>query len=230
MHEKKAVPLVLFIVVVLGAFSLVVFLTDGGQSDFAVVKETEKSRLGILSEGNKCLFPQSSADLIEFLSERKNTPFTMDSCPMIAQDFCIVLNSGGCLRQCLNVVQSPDGVCSSFGASSEITGQVVLTPEECKRLAMSYDISASKFLRNIGAGSQQNSIVNPCTGSTQNSVSKIYSIDSPLQVYAKNVFESGDVVGYIADESSGQPALEYVLCKDSRAVVKIEGTARCDST
>jgi len=230
MDEKVAVPLVLFIVIVAGVFSVSGILFDNQKSNFAVVKESPKSPLGILSEGSDCKFPQSSSDLIEFLSERKNAPFTMDSCPLIAQDFCVVLNSGSCLRQCLNVVQSVDGVCGSAAqAQTRITGQVILSPEECKRLSLSYDISASRFLRDVGAGSQNVNVLNPCTGSSGQAVSKVYSVDSPLQAYAKNLFESGDVVGYVVDEANGQPALEYVLCKDSRALVKVEGRSRCDN-
>lgn len=230
MEEKKAVPLVFFIVVSLGVVSLIIFLSDGAKySGNVAVLTQDKSPIGILSSGTDCQFPVSTADLVAFLSERKNVPFSIDSCPLIAQDFCIVLNSGSCLRQCLKVVQSPDGVCSS-SVGAEITGNVVLTPEECKRLAMSYDTSVAKVLSKVGAGTQTISANNPCSASTEPAAAKVFSVDEPLQAYAKNLFESNDITGYIADASVGQSALEYVLCRDGRSRVSIEGRSRCDTT
>lgn len=229
MDEKIAFPLVLSIVTILGAVSLIIIISDSNTSGNVAVATAQKSRLGILGTAQDCKFPNSVVDLIEFLSERKNVPFSSDSCPWIAQDFCVVLNSGACLRECLKIVQSPDGVCGSSSFSSQITAQVVLSPEECKRLALSYDVTTTKSLSKVGAGVQQTQILNTCSGVTEPAAVKVYSADAPMQAYARNLFETGDITGYLVDQNNDQPALEYVLCSDGRARVNIEGRNRCNA-
>lgn len=226
MKEKTAVPLVSFIVLVLGAVSLITLLGDPNQT--GLISQAQKEVPKLFVTPPDCQFPSSTADLMNFLGERKNKPFTMDTCKWIAQDFCVVLNSGSCLKQCLKIVQSKDGVCSGSSSVADITAQVVLTPEECKRLAMSYDNSNVKALTTVGAGTQVSPVENPCIGSSESSASRVYSVDEPLQAYARNLFESGDITGYLVNENEGQPALEYVLCKDGRSRVNIEGRTRCD--
>ncbi|MBI4142206.1 hypothetical protein HY484_04735 [Candidatus Woesearchaeota archaeon] len=227
MDVNKASGLVFFVVTVLGAVSLMVILGyDDSLSGNVAVYQQAKSAWGLTSANSNCNIPYSAIDLIELASERKNIPYSADNCAVLAQDSCIVLNSGGCLQECLRVVRSADGPCGSSGAFG-ITGNVVLTPEECKRLVLSYDVSNVNFLRTVGASTQSTSVVNPCSGVNSPVAVKVYSGDVPLQVFTRHVFPEGDISGYVIDSS--QPALEYVLCKDGRARVTKEGKSVCSS-
>lgn len=229
MREKNAVPTILFVTTLLGAVALVIML-DGSftYSGNVALATKEKYSQRTFTQSDSCIIPQSTNDIIQFLDERKNKPFTIDTCQWLAQDFCIVLNSGSCLKKCLTAVQNKEGVCGKQTAS-EITAQVVLTPAECKRLALSYDTTTTNFLTKVGAGTQSAEVANTCTAMTQTAATKIYSTENPIQAYAKNIFENGDITGYVIDETEGQKAMEYTICKDGRTRVTIEGRERCDT-
>lgn len=233
MDVNKASGLVFFVVTVLGAVALMVIL--GYDNSISVgnvaVYQQAKPSFGIITvkARSDCWIPQTVFDLID--SDRKTDPFSHDTCHLIAQKACLThqLNSGSCTQECLAAVQSHGGICDK-GISSGITAHVVLTPEECKRLALSYDSSNVNFLRTVGAGAQSTGVINPCSGVSGPAAVKVYSAENPLQVFTRHVFSSGDVSdvsGYVVDSS--QPALEYVLCGDGRARVVKEGQSVCNS-
>ena len=228
MDVNKASGLVFFVVTVLGVVALMVILgynETAGVGNVAVYQQA-KSAWSLTTAGAECRLPRSPLDLIELASEHKNIPYSADNCPIIAQDFCIVLNSGGCLQECLSFVRSEDGPCGTSSGSG-ITAHVVLTPEECKRLALSYDASNLDFLRSVGASTQSTTVTNPCNGINGAAAVKVYSAENPLQVFTRHIFPERDISGYVVDTS--QAPLEYVLCTDGRARVTKEGKSVCDS-
>lgn len=226
MKEENAPAAVLFIVVVLGVVSLLVILTGEELNVANVVSGgAEKRVINAAQPIGECKIPTSMIDLFEAASEIKNVPISSDTCLLVAQRFCQELPAGTCSQQCWTHVQSAEGPCGAT-AASRITGQVVQAAE-CLPLAMGYDVKATKFLTYVGGEAQTVPATNPCKGGSQTSTAKVYSSDEPLQAYARNVFESGDIVGYVLDNN--QPSIEYVICKDSGARVTSEGSVRCDT-
>ncbi len=176
---------------------------------------------------SECNFPKDINDLVAWRSRRKNVPVLLEGCPWLAQEYCINQNSGKCLQQCLAREQSPQGICQGTGFS--ITAQVVLNFEECKRLASSFAQSSKDALTTVGAVPKTTEQLNPCTEETESARSRTYTLTEPVQAYARNEFERGDVTGLYANEQKNINSLEYTLCADGRATVTIEGDKRCST-
>ncbi len=175
----------------------------------------------------ECNIPKSYEDLKEWMTRHTKVHRIAPYCPFAVQDYCIEENSGRCLQECLAAQRGPEGVCRT--ATSPLTAQVILNFEECRRLAESFAQTSASALKTVGAVPKTDTAFNPCSSSTENSRTALYSLSEPVQAYTSNTFESGDITGLYANEQKGVDGLEYTICSDGRAQVIVAGDERCSS-
>ncbi len=225
-HDKTVGYTVMGVVAVVALLSLL-FLFGMSFQPVGDVSLATQFLPGQVVQIEDCKIPTTMTDLVVWRSRRKNFPLVSESCPFVAQKFCVTENSGRCLQECLRVQQSEEGVCQGLGFS--ITGDIVLNFEECKRLAESFAQTSKDVLLRVGAVPQTTNLYNYCSGEEAQARRSVYSLSEPVQAYAHHEFSSGDSLGLYANEQKNVEGLEYVLCADGRARVTMSGEERCST-
>ena len=225
-HDRAVGYTVMGVVAVVALLSLL-FLFGTSFRSVGKVSLATQFLPGQVVQTEGCKIPTTMTDLVVWRSRRKNFPLVSESCPFVAQKFCVTENSGHCLQECLRVQQSSEGVCQGLGFP--ITGEIVLNFEECRRLAESFAQTSKDVLLRVGAVPQTTSLHDPCTDQEAQARRSVYSLSDPVQAYAHHEFSTGDSIGLYANEQKNVEGLEYVLCADGRARVTMSGEERCST-